>query len=33
MAKLELRICSTDVGAQKIDGSTLSTHNMVLANF
>lgn len=30
---LGLRICSTDVGAQKIDESTLLTYGMVLANF
>ena len=28
-----LRVCSIDVGAQEIDGLTLSTHSMVLATF
>lgn len=28
-----LRACSIDIGAQKIDGSTLSTHYIVLTNF
>ena len=32
-AVLGLRVRPTDVGAQKIDGSTLSTHGMVLATF
>ena len=33
VAVLGLRVCSTDVWAQKIDGSMLSTHGMVLATF
>ena len=32
-AILGLRVCSTKVGAQKIDGSMLSTHSMILANY
>ena len=32
-SKLGLRVCHTDIGAQKIDGSTLQTFGMVLANF
>ena len=32
-SKLGLRVRHTDVGAQKIDGSTLQTFGMVLANF
>lgn len=32
-AILELRICSTNIGAQKIDKFTLSTYGMTLANF
>lgn len=32
-AKLGLRVCPTNVGAQKIDRSTFSTHDMVLANY
>ena len=32
-AKLGLRICLNDVGAKKIDGSTLSIYCMMLANF
>ena len=31
--KLDLRACHTNVGAQKIDGSTLETFGMVLASF
>ena len=31
--KLGLRIRKTDVGAQKIDGSTLETYGMVIADF
>ena len=31
--KLSLRVYYTDVGAQKIDGFTLQTFEMVLANF
>ena len=31
--KLGLRIRKTDVGAQKIDGSTLKTYRMVIAGF
>lgn len=32
-SKLGLRVCHTDVGAHKIDGSTFETFGMVLANF
>ena len=32
-SKLGLNVCSTDVGAQKIDSSTLQTFEMVLASF
>ena len=32
-AKLGLKVRKTDIGAQKIDGSTLETFGMVLANF
>ena len=32
-SKLGLKACPTDVGAQKIDGSTLQTFGMVLASF
>ena len=32
-AVLELCVCPTDVEAQKIDGSTLLTHGMVLITF
>ena len=32
-SKLGLKVCHTDVGAQKIDGSTLETFGMVLASF
>ena len=32
-SKLGLKVCSTDVKAQKIDGSTLQTFGMVLASF
>ena len=32
-AGLGLKICSTNVGAQKIDDSTLKTFEMVLASF
>ena len=32
-SKLGFRVRHTDVGAQKIDGSTLQTFGMVLANF
>ena len=32
-SKLGLRVRYTDVGAQKIDGSTLQTFGMALANF
>ena len=32
-SKLGLRVCHTDVGAQKIDSSTFQTFRMVLANF
>ena len=31
--KLGLKVCPTDVGAQKIDGSTLKTFEIVLASF
>ena len=31
--KLGLRVRKTDVGAQKIDGSTLETYGMVIAGF
>ena len=31
--KLGLRVRKTDVGAQKIDGSTLKTYNMVITSF
>ena len=32
-SKLGLKVCSTNVGAQKIDGSTLQTFGMVMASF
>ena len=32
-SKLGLKVCPTNVGAQKIDGSTLQTFGMVLASF
>ena len=32
-AKLDLGVRETDIGAQKIDGSTLDTFGMVLADF
>ena len=32
-SKLGLRVCRTNIGAQKIDGSTFKTFKMVLANF
>ena len=32
-SKLDLKICSTDVGAQKIDGSTFQTFEIILASF
>ena len=32
-SKLGLKVCPTNVGAQKIDGSTLQTFEMVLASF
>ena len=31
--KLGLKVCPTNIGAQKIDGSTLKTFEMVLASF
>ena len=31
--KLGLKVCFTNVGAQKIDGSTLKTFEMILASF
>lgn len=33
IAKLGLKVCPTDVGTQKIDGSTFETFKMVLASF
>ena len=33
VSKLSLKICSSDVGALKIDGSILETFGMVLASF
>lgn len=33
MAILALHVCSIDVGVKKIDGSTLLTYSMMLANF
>ena len=33
IAKLGLKVRKTDIGAQKIDGSTLETFGMVLAGF
>ena len=33
IAKLGLKVQKTDIGAQKIDGSTLDIFEMVLANF
>lgn len=33
IAVLELKICLIDIGAQKIDESTLSIYKMVLASF
>ena len=32
-SKLGLKVCSTNIGAQKIDGSTFQTLGMVLASF
>lgn len=32
-ALMGLRYCLTDIRAQKIGGFTLSTHDMILANF
>ena len=32
-SKLGLKVCSTNVGAQKINGSTLEMFEMVLASF
>lgn len=33
VAKLGLNVCQTNIGAQKIDGSTLQTFRIVLASF
>ena len=33
VSKLGLKVCSTDVGAQKIDGFILQTFGMILASF
>ena len=33
IAKLGLKVCSTNVGAQKIDGSSLQTFGIVIAGF
>ena len=31
--KLDLKICNTDVGAQKIDSTTLETYKMIVSIF
>ncbi len=31
--QLDLKICKTNVGAQKIDGTTLETYEMVVSTF
>ena len=33
IAKLGLKICSTNIGAQKIDGSLFKTFRMIIAGF
>ena len=32
-AQLDLKVRKTDVGTQKIDGSSLATYNMVISTF